>query len=110
MKALFVARVRGRLPAQSSRAPVSRPMLHLHFANRLETLTDELAVHLSAEAHAAPVFAPAQVIVPSAAMRRTLTLALARREGVCANVDFSWLASWLWGQIVRLVPGVSPQS
>jgi exodeoxyribonuclease V gamma subunit len=85
-------------------------MLNLHFANRTETLVDELASRLAAQGRAAAVFAPAQVIAPSAAIRRHLTLALAHRHGVCANVDFSWLASWLWSQIVRLVPGVSPQS
>jgi exodeoxyribonuclease V gamma subunit len=85
-------------------------MLNLHFANRTETLVEELASRLGVQGRAGPVLAPAQVIVPSAAIRRHLTLELARREGVCANVEFTWLASWLWAQIVRLVPGVSPQS
>jgi exodeoxyribonuclease V gamma subunit len=85
-------------------------MLNLHFSNRTETLVDELASRLGVEGRSGSPFDAAQVIVPSAAIRRHLTLALARRHGVCANVGFSWLASWLWSQIVRLVPGVSPQS
>jgi len=85
-------------------------MLQLHFANRFETLADELVARLGAEARAGTVLAPAQVIVPGAAIQRRLTLALAQGHGVCANVSFSFLARWLWEQIVRLVPGVAPLS
>jgi exodeoxyribonuclease V gamma subunit len=85
-------------------------MLQLHFANRLETLTDELVARLGAEGRAGAVLAPAQVIVPGAAIQRWLTLRIARAHAVCANVAFSFLARWLWEQIVRLVPGVAPQS
>jgi exodeoxyribonuclease V gamma subunit len=85
-------------------------MLQLHFANRFETLADELVVRLGAEGRAGAVLAPAQVIVPGAAVQRRLTLALAQAHGVCTNVSFSYLARWLWEQIVRLVPGVAAQS
>jgi len=85
-------------------------MLQLHFANRFETLADELVARLGEEGRAGAVLAPAQVIVPGTAAQRRLTLALARSQGVCANVAFSYLARWLWQQIVRLVPGVAPQS
>src|SRR5689334_13798596 len=81
-------------------------MLNLHLANRLELLADDLAVRLGAEGRAASPFTPAEVIVPSAAIARALTLHLARAHGVCANVRFSFLARWLWEQIARLVPGV----
>ena len=44
------------------------------------------------------------VIVPSRAVQRAIELALADRIGICANVEFSFLAQWLWRQIARLVP------
>jgi exodeoxyribonuclease V gamma subunit len=85
-------------------------MLQLHFANRFETLADELVARLGVEGRSGAVLAPAQVIVPGSAVQRRLTLALAEAHGICANVAFSYLARWLWEQIVRLVPGVAPQS
>ena len=47
-------------------------MLHLHHSNHLEALSQRL-VHLLEEAAPGPFDAP-QVIVPSTAMRRWLTL------------------------------------
>ena len=84
------------------------PMLHLHFANRYEDLRDLLIAKLAGPRD--DVFAADQVIVPSAAVRRALTLALADREGVCANVEFMFLARWLWRQVARVVPGVAAES
>jgi exodeoxyribonuclease V gamma subunit len=83
-------------------------MLHLHFANRYEDLRDLLIAKLGGPRD--DVFTPDQVIVPSAAVRRALTLALADREGVCANVEFMFLARWLWRQVARVVPGVAAES
>lgn len=84
-------------------------MLQIHFANRLETLTLQLLARLRADGETDPL-APAQVIVPSAAMRRHLTLRAADAQGVCANVEFTFLAQWLWQQIGRVLPGVLPES
>src|SRR5512140_1524051 len=83
-------------------------MLHLHFANRYEDLRDLLLSKLAGPRD--DVFAADQVIAPSAAVRREVTLALADREGVCANVDFMFLARWLWQQVARVVPGVAAES
>ncbi len=83
-------------------------MLRITFANRLETLRDALLDGL-ATAPAAP-FAADQVIVPSSALRRDLTLAMAERYGICANVEFSFLAQWLWRQIGRVLPTVAAES
>lgn len=83
-------------------------MLHLHFANRYEDLSDLLLSHLAGQRD--DVFAPDQVIVPSAAVRRQITLARADREGVCANVEFMFLARWLWQQVARVVKGVAAES
>jgi exodeoxyribonuclease V gamma subunit len=83
-------------------------MLHIHFANHLESLGGLLVDRIGAAAGSA--FDVDEVIVPSAAMQRHLTLALARQHGICANVRFSYLARWLWQQIGRVVPDVQAES
>ncbi len=81
-------------------------MLTIHFANRTEQLAGLLAERVGTGA----VFAADEVIVPSAALRRYLTLTLARRHGICANVHFGYLAQSLWEWIARVVPGVQAES
>jgi exodeoxyribonuclease V gamma subunit len=87
-------------------------MLHIHFANRYDTLTALLLANLgSRETGRGSVFGADQLIVPSAAVRRSLTLAIADHDdGICANVRFDFLARWLWQQIGRLVPTVGEES
>lgn len=75
-------------------------MLTIHFANRLESLEALLTAALG-QADGSP-FTADEVIVPSAALRRRLTLALAQQHGVCAQVRFSYLAQWLWQQAARV--------
>ncbi|MDR0735483.1 MAG: exodeoxyribonuclease V subunit gamma [Zoogloeaceae bacterium] len=77
-------------------------MLFLHTSNRYEILRDELLRQLAA----APPdpFVAEEVIVPSAALRQDVTLELARRCGVAAGVNFSFLARWLWRRIAHLLP------
>ena len=84
------------------------PMLNIQFSNRLEVLRDALLARV-AEFPASPLSAP-QIIVPSGAMRRHLTLAMADRDGICANVDFLYLAEWLWRQIGHVVESVETDS
>ena len=83
-------------------------MLRLHFANRLETLTAMLVAQLGTGARS--MFEPDEVVIPSAALRRHLTLALADHHGLCAQVRFGWLAQWLWQQMGRVLPQVPEQS
>jgi exodeoxyribonuclease V gamma subunit len=83
-------------------------MLHIHHANRIETLRELLLARLRASD--AGVFGREEVIVPSSALRRALSLALADAQGICANVHFAFLAQWLWQQIARVVPGVGETS
>ncbi|RQZ86728.1 exodeoxyribonuclease V subunit gamma [Burkholderia cepacia] len=85
-------------------------MLHLFYSNRHETLADALLEDLAAFPARNGPWAPQQVIVPSAALRRRLELDIAARNGVCANVEFTYLAQWLWAQIGRVltVPARSP--
>ena len=84
-------------------------MLTIHFANRYERLAGLLVERLGARTQPS-VFAPDQVIVPSVAVRRQLTLTIAQRQGICANVRFDYLAQWLWSLIARVVPGVQAES
>ena len=82
-------------------------MLNIHFANRFEALSDLLIRQTGAASRS--VFDHDQVIVPSAAVKRRLTLDIARKHGICANVRFAYLAQWLWQQAGRIVPGVEVQ-
>ena len=84
-------------------------MLHIHFSNRLERLRTALLQRLDATMPEDP-FTPQQVIVPSAALRRHLSLAVADERGICANLRFDFLAQWLWQQIARVVDGVGADS
>ncbi|MFM0272187.1 exodeoxyribonuclease V subunit gamma [Paraburkholderia aspalathi] len=83
-------------------------MLQLFYSNRYETLVGALLDDL-AQAPSDPWTAQ-PVIVPSAAVRRRLELDIAARQGICANVNFGYLAQWLWAQIggVIEVPKHSP--
>ncbi len=83
-------------------------MLHIHFSNHYEVLTRRLLQQLGARGRGA--FAADQVIVPSTAVRRSLTLSIAGAHGICANVEFSYLAPWLWRQMGKLLPDVAPES
>lgn len=76
-------------------------MLNLNQSNRFEVLLKILCENLAE--HPASVFIPDQVIVPSAAVKRKLMLAIADVYGVCANVTFPFLAQWLWQQIRQLI-------
>ena len=81
-------------------------MLTLHFANRQETLADLLTSALAQPG--GDLFTPAEVIAPSMGMRRAITLHMARRFGVCANLRFGFLAPWLWDQAARTLAAAAP--
>jgi exodeoxyribonuclease V gamma subunit len=84
-------------------------MLRILASNRIESLVAGLVEAIGAAPPISP-FDAEPIIVPSAAMRRHLALALADAHGICANVDFAFLAQWLWRQIGAVVPGVPEQS
>ncbi|MCL4739427.1 MAG: exodeoxyribonuclease V subunit gamma [Burkholderiaceae bacterium] len=83
-------------------------MLHLHLSNRFERLEALLLERLAA--HGDDPFEPDTVVVPSAAVQRRLTLAIARAHGVCAGVEFGFLAQWLWRQMRRVLPQIHETS
>lgn len=75
--------------------------LNIVFSNRFESLAERLFDDL---AQSAPdPFVAEQLIVPSVGIRRRLELDCADRFGVCANVEFSYLAQWLWAQIGHVI-------
>jgi len=78
-------------------------MLRIVLSNRYELLEAALLERLDARSDASP-FAADRIIVPSAAIRRNVELAIADRHGICANVEFPFLAQWLWREIGALVP------
>jgi len=83
-------------------------MLRIEFSNRIEALRDAVVTALGAVPPSP--FTPQQIVVPSTAMRRHLTLAIAERHGICANVECVYLAQWLWTQIAKVVRTVADQS
>ncbi|MBK1689652.1 exodeoxyribonuclease V subunit gamma [Rubrivivax gelatinosus] len=82
-------------------------MLSLHFSNRFEALATLLGAHLAAPRE--DLFVADEIVVPSAALRRRLTLEFAQVEGVCAHLHFDYLAQWLWRQIAAVVPGIDAE-
>jgi len=76
-------------------------MLHLHFSNRFERLRETLLEQLAQEAPGP--FTAQEIIIPSAAITRHLQWALTEHQGICANVNFSYLAQWIWRQIGQIV-------
>lgn len=83
-------------------------MLTLVTASRFEALEELLLVGLMQPA--ADPLASEPVLVPSAAVRHRLALAVADRHGVCAQIEFAFLAEWLWRQIAVVIPDVPAHS
>lgn len=77
-------------------------MLTVTFSNRYEELLDAL-LQAAASTPESP-FSQQQIVIPSAAVRRHLELSLAKRFGICANVDFPYLGAWIWRQIRKIIP------
>ncbi|MET0008765.1 MAG: exodeoxyribonuclease V subunit gamma [Candidatus Thiodiazotropha sp. 6PLUC4] len=82
-------------------------MLRLYQSNQLEVLAQQLAQLLSE-----PVAAPLQkeqIVVQHPGMGRWLSLQIASRLGICANLDFPLPASFLWQLFEKLLPKVPHQ-
>lgn len=76
-------------------------MLTLFYSNRYEVLTEALLAGL---ADSRGPWTRETVIVPSAAIRRRLELDIAQRQGICANLEFTYLAQWIWARIGAVLP------
>lgn len=80
-------------------------MLHLFQSNRLETLLELLAA-IVANPQSKPL-APETIIVQSKGMGRWLSMGLAQKQGICANIRFPLPASYLW-ELLRTGLGELP--
>jgi len=69
-------------------------MLRIYHSNRLEILFDYLA-DVVRQPHAS-LLSPEVIIVQSQGMARWLSLELARRQGVCANLECPFPAAFIW--------------
>jgi exodeoxyribonuclease V gamma subunit len=81
-------------------------MFRVVTSNHWEALVQTLHQHLDEAPPASPL-EPLSIIVPSLALRRDLTMRMADAFGVCANVQFSFLAQWLWRAMASVVPGIA---
>lgn len=81
-------------------------MLHLYQANRLETLL-ELLLAVIRQPLPSP-FEPEVVVVQSKGMARWITLQLAKRNGICANLQFPLPATFIW-QLFRAMQADLPR-
>lgn len=79
-------------------------MLHLYHSNRLEQLTDLLADTLRQPL--ADPLATEIIVVQHPGMGRWLSLQLARRLSVCANVTFPLPAGFIWQLLRQLLDDV----
>src|SRR5262245_57544412 len=84
------------------------PGLHLHTSNRLEILADHLAAALRTPLPSP--FASETVVVQSQGMARWLKLELARRHGICANIQFPFPNALGSEIFLALFPGLPPQT
>ncbi|MCB1918397.1 MAG: exodeoxyribonuclease V subunit gamma [Candidatus Competibacteraceae bacterium] len=83
-------------------------MFHTHQGNRLENLTDQLAESLRHPLHSP--LAREIIVTQSNGMARWLSLQLANRLGVCANIAFQFPAPFLWEMsraVLRWLPPTS---
>jgi exodeoxyribonuclease V gamma subunit len=84
-------------------------MLILHASNRLEILADQLA-DLVRQPCGLP-FSPEIIIVQSNGLARWLSLHLAQRLGICAQIHFPLPGTFVWElfrRMLRSVPELSP--
>ncbi len=76
----------------------------VHQSNRLERLAEVLADCCQAPLHSA--FAAESIVVPNTGMQRWLSLRLAERLGICANVRFALPAAFAWDVWKRVLDDV----
>ncbi len=84
-------------------------MLHLIQSNTVERLESE-AMDLLATGPEDPLV-PLTIVTPGFGLRQRLRLACARRFGIAANLEFHYLAEWLWSmarRVDRTLPDRSP--
>jgi len=76
-------------------------MFKIISALSFEVLEQHLLDHIMQPG--ADPFLADQVLIPSAAIQRRLTFSIADHFGICSRVEFSFVATWLWQQTVKLL-------
>jgi exodeoxyribonuclease V gamma subunit len=82
-------------------------MLNLYQSNMLDALA---RLYLAVREPARDPLEPETLLVPSHGMQRWLAFALAREQGIAANLDFQLPATFIWGLMRRLFPDVPRRS
>ena len=78
-------------------------MLYIHHSNRLERLADRLCAVIATPV--GPPLQPETIVVPNSGTARWLSLAVAARLGVAANLDCVFPAALVW----RVLRAQDPQ-
>ncbi len=84
-------------------------MLRIYHSNRMEHLVGHLADTLQAPAASAP-FAPEVILVQSNGMRRWVSMELAQRLAICANLEFPFPAAFIWRAYRAVLPATPVES
>ncbi len=82
-------------------------MLTLHTSNRLEQLSQQFSD--SIQTPLGDVLAPEVVVVQNSGMARYLSLQLADRQGISANMDFLFPAEFMWQLLKSILPNLSDE-
>jgi exonuclease V gamma subunit len=76
----------------------------VYFGSELQSLAAKLADQLAEQERHGDFFAPAAIVVPNRHLRKWLQLWLARRLGVCINLQFQYLEDALWELLREVDP------
>ena len=82
-------------------------MLTLHTSNRLEQLSQQFSD--SIKSPLSDVLAPEIVVVQNSGMARYLSLQLADKQGISANMDFLFPAEFMWQLLKDVLPKLSDE-
>ena len=82
-------------------------MLILHTSNRLEELSQQFSESIKKPLH--DVFAPEIVVLQNSGMARYLSLQLADKNGISANMNFLFPAEFMWQMLRSVLPDIARQ-
>ncbi len=82
-------------------------MLNLYQSNMLDAL---MRLYVAVREPGLDPLEPETLLVPSKGMQRWLAFALAREQGIAANLDFRLPAAFVWQLITRAFPDVPARS
>ncbi len=77
-------------------------MGRMYLSWQLEALAAALAGDIAAHRAGADPLRPVRIVIPNRNVRKWLVLYLARRDGVCANIEYLFLEEALWKLVEEL--------